>query len=95
MKAATGTGSCSESFIRQSFAAVVEKHDRNAIPGISSGALRGLVPKRHDADVLMHEMKVRLEIFANDTRASPRRHKLLIRHSRAGVTLHDNQMVEQ
>src|SRR5580704_6856542 len=78
-----------------SFSRVVKKHNRNAIPGIPSGGLWRLVPKRHDSDVAVYEVKMRLEIFANQIRASSRRHKLLIRRSRTGVTLDDHQMIRQ
>ena len=57
--------------------------------------MRRLVPKRHDSDIAVYEVKMRFEIFANQIRASSRRHKLLVRGSRTGVTLDDNHMIEQ
>jgi hypothetical protein len=72
----------------------VEKHNRNAIPGNSSSAVWRLVPKRHDSDVAVHEVKMRLKIFANQIRTSSRHYKLLIGRSRTGVTLDDYQMTQ-
>src|ERR1700733_6691695 len=80
---------------RQSFSAIVENHNRNTIPRISSGAMRWFVPKRHDSDVAVYEVKMRLQIFANQIRASSRRHKLLVGRSRTGVTFDDNPMIRQ
>jgi hypothetical protein len=88
------TGNCRNGG-RWSLSAVVEKHNSNTIPGISTRAVWRLVSKRHDSDFAVYEVKMRLEIFANQVRASSRSRKLLIRCSRTGVTLDDNQMTEQ
>src|SRR5580698_9321013 len=80
---------------RSSFSTVVEKYNRNAIPVFSSGALRRLVPERHDSDVAVLEVEMPLQIFANQIGSSSRRYKLLVRCSRTGVTLDDNHMIQQ
>jgi len=69
-----------------SSSAVRRKHNRNAILDISSGATRRLVPKRHDSDVAVYEVKMRLKIFANQIRTSSRHYKLLVRRPRTGVS---------